>query len=892
MESDEYDSEGEVDYEEVSEPENWADMVEEEEEIDIGPTFQEPEIIEQVRSPRRVSRASEEIRRMMEAPVSISRKRRSRKKNPFREYRKIVRRGPNPPSERAIIETYFQKEPEPQEGYQYLRDGTIRKVYHDPKHRFPIPKSYKDRYPVYGKSQLEELNFLLNNGVLCPWLVGKVKPVYNNGTIVDFTGNPPWIVQDKEKAIKFLNSERFRDMDNRDKFRIVMEIMKDFNLFQYFENKKTVLEKLRKYKEEHPDKSELINNHIRSIEDNQVSINDYVHILHSLNIRSNIPSIGAVKKLIKTSDLASSYTNYYVLQEFKDGLGNPINVKEGVGANRIVWSSGDPCGYFTGTQKSIYITNTLSQLDDTRVSREYLEQVMNYWGLRGEVTVNNVRNQLLQIKNNLGEPNIPCISNNKYQCTWTGQKCIATQNWKPTMTKRTEALYLWDTYKDLTLIENLSTRLDKNKFKENVWNWIPPGKPRDRRQMERWKERPYVKQWNDAITQVLGILKNILEITSINSTLYLQKRNELEQYLESVRQRLMLPEIIRKPREVRMAPDVDIELMELNGNNPQISQEIMKLVNEGIITIEPEARALITRVNTNDFDIKDLIKSYKRYILLSDKSEKQDNRIYIYNILRNMGISDYEQETTITLRNVLDYIGDSYGQYQNYDSGIITDVIDREPVIKYLQEGCKYTREQDPNNNLVFMDNYFVAQFDLHTYNSVSTPEARRLALVLGIDLSHFPPCFSTFPRDRNERRGPVITMEDVKMYFNRDGHGLYLEELEAEDLKNARREKKEAWNRLQPEVKDRKKRYQKALRKMRDGDSLDSVANEENVDIWLLNKLYKEMMDIESQYRTEFIRIVKIPWYINRNKDREWETIKETFEEMYGFPLYEWITV
>ena len=87
-------------------------------------------------------------------------------------------------------------------------------------------------------------------------------------------------------------------------------------------------------------------------------------------------------------------------------------------------------------------------------------------------------------------------------------------------------------------------------------------------------------------------------------------------------------------------------------------------------------------------------------------------------------------------------------------------------------------------DNLDRFQNVYISDSDLHR-NGISTDSARRLALVLGIDLRTVPPCFSTKHNNRAERKGSAITGQDVKTYFLRNGKGFTLEEMDSEYIQS-----------------------------------------------------------------------------------------------------------
>lgn len=391
------------------------------------------------------------------------------------------------------------------------------------------------------------------------------------------------------------------------------------------------------------------------------------------------------------------------------------------------------------------------------------------------------------------------------------------------------------------------------RWKQSVWEWDFPN-----------------PQWKSAVKKALVELQSVLYMTKLNSKAFLQKRNELTAHLEQIRNRIQPIEgTDTEPSSApRKAPRINIVNIYNDLTNKVIewNSEEGKL-NKKYVSIDPDAKDLIKNP-TNYF------KSYYKNILqVAQGSEPfgsranevrvvsvPDRTVHIIPILKNMRVYDHltsGSKVTINISDVIEYLGDSYYQFCEYKYGTYEKP---DGTVMYL-DTLHGTYSQVPNYTLEETKSYYIVGPDLHS-EEVSTKGARRLALLLGIDISKIPPWFSIRPEDRAAALTAPITKEDVMLYFKRDGR--HLSEAGAKNLDE---------------------NYRKALRSVLKKGEVGAVAlgAERNLDVNILNNFIKEMNKYKTKKEKElYIDTVRnVPLYFNYQKQLQLESIINNFNEL-----------
>ena len=400
--------------------------------------------------------------------------------------------------------------------------------------------------------------------------------------------------------------------------------------------------------------------------------------------------------------------------------------------------------------------------------------------------------------------------------------------------------------KKIVLEAPLEVNIQIRRWKESVWEWSYPS-----------------AQWKSAVKEALEELQSILLITKLNSKAFLQKRDELTVRLEGIRNRLQPIEetLIVPPRAKgdnirRLAPVVDrrhgdrtdLTNKVIEWNGILHSKHINDLIKENV-TITPNAKELI---RTNYFNYKKNILTVEDNSLRSVPTPFQ---VHIAPILKNMGSYDFvisnQSKVTITASDVVEYLGDSHFQFCDYKYGTYEKP---DGSVMYLGDNCTYS--QAPTPKYIFEGSYYMVGPDLHS-DGVSTRGARRLALLLGVDISQIPPCFSVPPGARlaSTLRSAPILKEDVMLYFKRDGRNFDKEDGARDD------------------------KYRKALRSV----LKKSVVIDPSISKPILSHLVKEM----NTYKTEedrklYIETITVPAYFNNQKQAQLETIINKFNEQF----------
>ena len=404
--------------------------------------------------------------------------------------------------------------------------------------------------------------------------------------------------------------------------------------------------------------------------------------------------------------------------------------------------------------------------------------------------------------------------------------------------------------------------------------------PRKEIQFRRWKQSVWEwdfpnPQWKSAVKKALAELQSVLYLTKLNSKAFLQKRNELTAHLEQIRNRIQPIESTDTEPSLapRKAPRTNIVNIYNDLTNKVIEWNSEEgYVNKKYVSIDPDAKDIIKNP-TNYF------KSYYKNILkVAQDSEPfgsranvvsvPDRTVHIIPILKNMRVYDHltsGSKVTINISDVIEYLGDSYYQFCEYKYGTYEKP---DGTVMYLDTAKPYpstrsvdtlhgTYSQVPKYTLEETKSYYIVGPDLHS-EEVSTRGARRLALLLGIDISKIPPWFSIRPEDRAAALTAPITKEDVMLYFKRDGRHL-----------------------SEAGTKNLDENYRKALRSVLKKGEVGAVAARSAV----LNNFIKEMNKYKTKKEKELYidTIRNVPLYFNYQKQLQLESIINNFNELFS---------
>ena len=391
-------------------------------------------------------------------------------------------------------------------------------------------------------------------------------------------------------------------------------------------------------------------------------------------------------------------------------------------------------------------------------------------------------------------------------------------------------------------------------------------------QFRRWKQSVWEwdssnAKWKSAIKEALRELQSILLMNKLNSKAFIQKRNELTVHLEGIRNRLEpLDDSVRGGTSnagvkiIRKVYDGDLANNVIKWNGFLHNRSVNNLIKENV-TITESAKEMIK--NPNNFFKKIKIFYYKKILEVytpHSPNEVQsiksvvDNTVYIAPILKNMRSYGHVlngSKVTITISDVVAYLGDSYFQFCDYKYGV-HELPTKEGVLVYLGDNCTYS--EVPTQKYIFEGSYYVAGPDLHA-EIISTRGARRLALLLGVDISQIPPCFSVPVEARAARVAAPITKEDVMLYFQRDGRRV-----DKEDL-------------------NRNKKYRQAL--------LSILNNKKVLDASISKPILNHLVEKMNTYETNgekklYIDTISVPSYFNNQKQAQLERIISNFNELF----------
>jgi hypothetical protein len=552
-----------------------------------------------------------------------------------------------------------------------------------------------------------------------------------------------------------------------------------------------------------------------------------------------------------------------------------------------------------------------------------------------------------------------CILNSKKECV--SRDLVAIQ---PIETPEQRILRLLTHYKDIDKLPVIKDRVIKEfktykKDDTDVWSWYPIKKPERMNKSEylKWKSEPEVKLWNREINKGLRELESIIKgRVRTSSHSFKKRKSEITSKLEFFRKNMKSQRVVDKPlvpeikkrKQGLVIPSEEIQL------SLMYEEEMNKLLKYNIVVITKKAKKLLNAVENGKG--LDLARVYNKFVVIEreqsylDSNKKRvnsinvssvsDRSINILDILKNMSetrkleadiskdikpsgnglIFDYlvfnskikesysnpyipNNQVVITVRDVLDYLGDSYLQFGVYQYGIGVDTKENDVEYNYLSPPCRYIPVLNKNNPYLTFDdtgkyqNTYISDSDLHR-NGVSTDVARRLALVLGIDLRTIPPCFATQQGKRAERKGSAISGEDVRTYFLRNGKGFTIDELDPDDIKN--KSYRNLVFKKQKEHEALTNKYRKGLKYIFNNRQEGSIKEKTKlivIKLKLDKNILNGLVDTVSQENTNrdkinVIKNINIPNKTNGTPFMRNETFKEiayNFKNTYGVKLQDY---
>lgn len=504
----------------------------------------------------------------------------------------------------------------------------------------------------------------------------------------------------------------------------------------------------------------------------------------------------------------------------------------------------------------------------------------------------------------------------------------------------------------------------------NWYPYPKPDKSKNSREYNKWDNDPEVKLWNLKIKDSLKELESLLfNRLRVNSKSFNERKDELTKDLEEFRKRMTSQKInfdynnniknkrVKKDdfipdisyinnviverflkifldnRTIRLTPDAKIFLKDIENNKLAVGQTYTKFkiikkdfgnrtVNVGKKKFDKYHDVQYLSVADKDINLLDVVKnmSYTHDLRLVDQSDKYESygygTLFDY-LIHSSNISSYEKGTnakinipdvsvTIDVRDILEYMGDSYFQFGEYMFGVISEESNNGVEQSYIKPPCGYTSQVDKSNSYTTYDDetyqgIYVIDDDLHRKGSISTDVARRFSLIIGSDIRYIPPCFSSKPSSRVDRKQMnVITGEDIRSYLVRSGKGFYLSDLTIGDLKSISSE-----NLLYKQQNDQiilEKKYKKALVNIFNNKILGRELEDQvklasrifKIDRKILLRIAYLMKDEPTSLgKTAILEKLKIP--IRRSDDtvfikNKMEEVEKRFKEDYNFELSDYL--
>lgn len=599
----------------------------------------------------------------------------------------------------------------------------------------------------------------------------------------------------------------------------------------------------------------------------------------------NIPIITTREEVLsKLRSIKGRYgeiSSFYIEKTFLDKFQKEIKVKEGVSKSKIVWKplDWDPCSYFTVTEMNARVLMEINYIENNTLTQEKVIEIMEYWNIPkppkgvdvGEYFIKNLRKKL-----DLKKGYQRCGGGHVSKCYWdNNSKTCKSGGFKNTSEVESPEQRAYRLLEKHGNIENIPTRnyarkeFKKYKKTEDVWSWVP-------------SEEKDAKIWNREVKNALREMQNtVYNRVRSSSYSFKNKKLELTKRLEIFRSNMESQKVgYRKPRPKKIIKPKLEDFFSISDINDNI--ELM--VRCGIIKLTSEAKRLINDINQNNSPFKNyikysLIEKNNEFISIPNKTielrdiiqnmnhtrslelDLEDNtnispmgRIYDF-LVHNTGITGKtsckslkkpSSPLRIMVRDVLDYLGDSYYQYGDYVYGVVDE--------KILAPGCVYHNMVTDDNKFVtfvpdtdvFQGIYMIDQ-NLHRNNAITTNKSRRLAFLLGIDISKIPPCFSSRVSQREGRKN-AINYGDVHTYFLRSGRGFDISEMEEEDIQGYRN--KEILYKHKKKQQEEKKRYQQALKKLdKKSEDIKKIAFKYDLDYYKLKEMV-ETGDVDMEFK------------------------------------------
>jgi len=697
-------------------------------------------------------------------------------------------------------------------------------------------------------------------------------------------------------------------------------------------------------------------------------VDNLIRIVNDYGITIKIPNSQTVySRLSKLNLNSSSVSNFYIEQKFDDHFGKEIIVRSGVSKNKVIWRGvkWDPCNYFTNSEKDKRLRHVIGYLKsrefaDISNKRQIFQTIHSEWG-GVAMTTESVISELEALM--VGGLEGGCFGNG-FDCIWdTGSK-VCSSNVKPvdaveTPEQRIERLLT--TTKSIESLPKLdTTEREYKQYKKDdkdVWAWQPYPRPRNNntKAYKKWASNPDVKLWNNKIKKALRELESLLfrRVRSGSKT-FLKKKAELTADLESFRmnmksQKVPVDKVIRRAAPSTEMFDYDQTLATKNI----VKSYLKKFLDAGIIRVTNGAMDMLksesilsrdyfrfkvtkvdrgvrvlngekyhdvkySEVRTQGVDILDVLMnmSYTRRLDIQwgDEAIKAHGYgVLLDYIIKMSDVYGYgklkgpDEPVVITVRDILDYMGDSYTQFGTYTLGIGYDEIDGDIKYSFLRPPCGYTDIIDKDNSYLTFDGpelqgvYTIAE-DLHKPNAISSNTARRAALILGLDLRYIPPCFGLKPSKWDTRtKQNAITGEDVKTYFARSGKGFYLEEMDLEDLKSSGNET--LLYKQKKDQEDAKKVFTKALKNIFNGgvkgkdleSKVKTASRLFKIDAGTLGGIAELMDATNSMGQKDILDRLVIPVLGGSITDStlrsRMDDISAEFRKNYGFSLKEYLS-
>lgn len=662
-----------------------------------------------------------------------------------------------------------------------------------------------------------------------------------------------------------------------------------------------------------------------------------------------------VRKLIKFLEKKSGdglMSNFYIEKEFTDKYGKKLIVKEGISKSKISWKdeNWDPCNFYSSSERNALLLNTIKYIENSEdnIRNNFLKETLEYWGIRhsGQQTKEEVIKSLsVLIDKNQGFTRCEDSTRQNRVCYWNNEnKTCNTKNYVPIkvntpLDKVNKVLEKYGDIENMPVDKSSMYREFKEYKKEdkNVWLWYPVKKPKDNTvDYQKWLNNPVVKSWNAEVNKSLGMLKRTLyNRTRVSSKSFKKQKQEETVRLEKFRKH-MKSEIPEEKKRMVRNPKIDMEAFVERDDvydRRNVTTIINRMLRYKVICLTVDAKRMMDIINNKLSTPLEFIGNYRKNMINKSLQEVSDNNVYIYEILRNMSYTrqlkfnkggielsnmgilyDYLVQKSnlhkiknkqnnidihipnkcieITVRDVLDYLGDSYMQYIPYRFGISANDDDN---YTYLNPGCRYTDIAEVDNPFITFEpesniyqNTYVVGNNLHKSNSVSTNVARRLSYILGINTSSIPPCFSTKYSEREHRSGSVITSKDIHTYFTRGGKSFTFEELEEDDVENFY--SKIAIRKMKEEQLELKDKYKKAIKLI-----LRGGVNKEMVEKYELNKdvLKKFLTDIKKlpeERVGNYISNIEIPIINTQYYKNKLNSLNIQFKEKLGVDLSDYL--